>query len=1311
MTILRKFSIGIIDTSGLKYSHNSVETEFLPPAQTAIINIAESLFEFDFFVTVLNARRNSGLYNYVNYQPLESLNRRDYQFDIVISVDSVLPFDPNGDPIYQQIQRPDQLKILWSHSRDVVGGENLEKFIVNKNINQIFTVSDRHTNELINGLTDTRRMYEVLKNHVFQTRYGIRTGYTPDPVIYSYPTSLKNRKKSGLLFNYNDPDAAELLITEIFPRIQNSIADAELFISVDLTIPAFDRLYQQYNNQNSITFLTDAGYRSRISYLEQMVLSLYPSTEWSNQSQSLIENTYLNIPVLGFQTSSFAESIGEHAAYVIKNTADWDRSTLIERFTDQAVNIIQNIYRHQQTMYGCNLTKEILDWKSIALQWKQHFYHTFGSTLEGSEFDRCQWTNYRVNHILKKIWINSSEVQNLKPITDSQEIKYSPMTVAFVDLSGSSYDGSTLAKRGLGGSESAVISMARELAKIGFQITVFNACNEDDCRPGVYDNVEYLPLNLIVAQSSVYDVVISLRTPEIFANPEQFEFNFGNARRLPIEHYDLLKRAKLKVLWMHDTFSRGDELVQTMIENQQIDQVWTLSDFHRNYFLNCNHGSARNYSILKNHVWTTRNGINRYIESVDLTQKDPNLFVYNANLSKGLKPLLQDIWPRVRERIPEARLTVIGGYYELGAIFSQHQEKNKFESIVEPYREDPSITFTGIITQAEVAEIVHHASYFIYPCDLPETFSISAWESLALGTPLITCRFGALEETALENYSYLIDYPVKSNALFPYINEQEQIEKFVDLTVQAYQDQQLKEKQQVCQAIADIATWATVALEWKQHIYQYHGRYLSGSENRRVNYSLNRYQQLTKRKTVDNQAQLLPKLSYENRIVIITPFRNVGQYIEKCILSVAAQRYSNYHHYIINDSSEDNSSFLAQLVIQNLPEAIQNRFTFISRDRSYGAVYNQVDTIRKLDNNDIVILLDGDDYLANRADIFDLYNYLYHEGAEFTYGSIWSEADDIPLVAQTYSEFTKSSRQYRGERFNWYIPYTHLRTFRKYLINNVPDSDFQDNKNQWFRAGGDVAVFYNLIEQADPARIRPVHDIVYHYNDNLLTNDFRQNQEEQHRNAQMIVSGEYRNKIQKRILIAIPTARYIESATFKAIYDQILPKEYEVDFQYFYGYNVDQVRNLIASWAVNYDYLWAVDSDISFPKDTLQRLIDHDCDVVSAVYRQRIPGQTIIELYRSNDQGGVTNIPWDEIKGQGLVEIQACGFGCVLVKSNVLREIGYPQFQYYSAIDHEYTISEDVDFCRKARARGFRIWADTSILCDHHGSIIFGMNQ
>jgi glycosyltransferase involved in cell wall biosynthesis len=1307
----RKFSIGIIDTSNVKYSHSSVETELLPPAQTAIINMAESLFEFDFFVTVLNSGQRPRLHNYVNYQPIESLKQRDYQFDIVISVDSLVPFDPGGDSIYQQIQRSDQLKILWSHSSEIAAGENLEKFVVNRYIDQIFTVSDRHTNELINGLTGTRRMYETLKRRVFQTRYGVREGYKSDPVLYAYPGNYKNKKQESFSFNYNDVPAAEFLLTKIWPRIKAHNPLAELFMSVDLDNSSMRALFDQHNNQNSVIFKNEKSFNSRLSFNETIAVSLYPSVSWSNQIPYLLENISVNVPVIGFRSSSFFETIGEHASYIIDNHSDWTEEQLVEQFVKKTVDCVANRYLHQQVMYSCNLTKEILSWKSVALQWKQQICHTFGSQLEDKQKTECQWINHRTNAILSKTWVNTAETLSLSPVTQSTPVKYGNLTVAFVDLSGASYDGSTLSKRGLGGSESAVISIARELAKIGFQITVFNACDEDDCRPGVYDGVEYLPLNLICAQSMVYDVVVSLRTPEIFANEEQFNYNFGNARRLPLEHYDLLKKARLRVMWMHDTFSRGDNLVEKMLLNGQFDEVWTLSDFHRNYFLNCNHGQPRNYALLKNRVWTTRNGINKYIDSVNLTQKDPDLFVYNANLSKGLKPLLRDIWPRVREKIPSAKLVVIGGYYELGAVFNSHRAKDEFENVVDPYRNDSLITFTGIITQSAVADIVHKASFFIYPCDFPETFSISAWESLSLGTPLITCRFGALEETAIEQYSYLIDYPVTANTLFPDIDEQQQIEKFVDLTVAAHQNkEQLIQKQQVYQEIADIATWETVAFEWKQHIYQCHQKYLSDSENQRVQYSLNKYRRLTGRTSLDIKSNLLPKLSNENRIVVISPFRNANTH--ECILSLAAQRYSNYHQYIIDDCSDDDSAFMTQLVIQNLPEEIQNKITFIRREKSLGAVHNQVDIIRGLNNNDIVVLLDGDDYLANRADIFDFYNYLYSMGTEFTYGSIWSEADNIPLVAQTYSDYIKHNRSYREERFNWYIPYTHLRTFRKYLINNVPDSDFQDNKNQWFRAGGDVAVFYNLIEQADPARIRPVHDVVYHYNDNLQNNDFRQNQEEQYRNSQMIVLNEHRNKIQKRILIAVPTARYIEPATFKAIYDQKISKDYEVNFQYFYGYNVDQVRNLIASWAVNgYDYLWAVDSDISFASDTLQRLIDHDRDVVSAVYRQRIPGQTVVELYRNNDRGGVTNINWNEIKGQGLVEIQACGFGCVLIKSEVLKSIGYPQFQYHSALDHNDTVSEDVDFCRKATNKGFRIWADTNILCDHHGSIVFGMNQ
>lgn len=192
----------------------------------------------------------------------------------------------------------------------------------------------------------------------------------------------------------------------------------------------------------------------------------------------------------------------------------------------------------------------------------------------------------------------------------------------------------------------------------------------------------------------------------------------------------------------------------------------------------------------------------------------------------------------------------------------------------------------------------------------------------------------------------------------------------------------------------------------------------------------------------------------------------------------------------------------------------------------------------------------------------------------------------------------------------------------------------------------------------------------------------------------------------KNILIAVPTNKYIEPETFKAIYDLEVPAGYKTHFQFFYGYQIDQIRNLIAHWAEHYDYLFSVDSDISFKPDTLKKLLSYDKDVVSGLYIQRKPGNHILELY----QGG-TNVAYDTIRGKGLIEVDGCGFGCVLVKSEVIRKMGYPQFVYKSALDHKDTVSEDTYFCARAKSLGFKVWADTSILCEHIGSTKFIVDQ
>ena len=316
--------------------------------------------------------------------------------------------------------------------------------------------------------------------------------------------------------------------------------------------------------------------------------------------------------------------------------------------------------------------------------------------------------------------------------------------------------------------------------------------------------------------------------------------------------------------------------------------------------------------------------------------------------------------------------------------------------------------------------------------------------------------------------------------------------------------------------------------------------------------------------------------------------------------------------------------------------------------------------------------------------------------------------DSIPLISQPYPQTVRQNKTYRQHHFNWILPYTHLRTFKKHLLNSCEDAQFKDDAGQWYKAGGDGSVFYSLIEAADADKVKCLQDVVYNYNDVNPLNDYKVNGQEQNKNAREIVKM---STEKKRILIAIPTAKNIEPETYKSIYDLVVPEGYQTTFQYFYGYNIDQVRNLIADWVVKgYDYLFSVDSDISFAPDTLVKLLAHDKDLVSGLYIQRKPGLHILEIYEHNTRGGVSNVPYEKLKGRALVEIAGCGFGCALVKAEVMRKIGYPQFEYHSAIDHKNTVSEDVDFCRKARDKGFKIWADPSVLCSHTGSFTFNVD-
>jgi glycosyltransferase involved in cell wall biosynthesis len=79
-------------------------------------------------------------------------------------------------------------------------------------------------------------------------------------------------------------------------------------------------------------------------------------------------------------------------------------------------------------------------------------------------------------------------------------------------------------------------------------------------------------------------------------------------------------------------------------------------------------------------------------------------------------PLLEDIWPRIKAQLPQAHLTVIGGYYRFREGAEPDAQENTVAALAKRQDlKDLDVTFTGVIPQHEIAQILANAWMMLYP--------------------------------------------------------------------------------------------------------------------------------------------------------------------------------------------------------------------------------------------------------------------------------------------------------------------------------------------------------------------------------------------------------------------------------------------------------------------------------------------------------------------------------------------------------------------------------------------------------------------
>ena len=120
-----------------------------------------------------------------------------------------------------------------------------------------------------------------------------------------------------------------------------------------------------------------------------------------------------------------------------------------------------------------------------------------------------------------------------------------------------------------------------------------------------------------------------------------------------------------------------------------------------------------------------------------------------------------------------------------------------------------------------------------------------------------------------------------------------------------------------------------------------------------------------------------------------------------------------------------------------------------------------------------------------------------------------------------------------------------------------------------------------------------------------------------------------------------------------------------------------------------------IDSDMTFPQDMVQRLLAHDKDIVATnCARRRMPtGPTAQRTLPDGSRELIYTMP----DSTGLEEVESIGMGVMLIKRKVFESLSEPWFETPWRTDKRGYIGEDVFFCRKAAAAGFKIYIDHDV--------------
>jgi hypothetical protein len=199
----------------------------------------------------------------------------------------------------------------------------------------------------------------------------------------------------------------------------------------------------------------------------------------------------------------------------------------------------------------------------------------------------------------------------------------------------------------------------------------------------------------------------------------------------------------------------------------------------------------------------------------------------------------------------------------------------------------------------------------------------------------------------------------------------------------------------------------------------------------------------------------------------------------------------------------------------------------------------------------------------------------------------------------------------------------------------------------------------------------------------------------------------------KKIFVAVPTVGTIVDS--QAHFLRKAEKLYKDEIEFVYPDKC--VRRIFHDYARNAmveefletdcDAMWFLDSDITPPVHVFDLVTQHwdKWKLAGAPYPvfMQPPGydgpQVVFTVYKGSSEQGLHP---SRIPDSGTDFVDGIATGCLFIKREVFDALERPYFEFkYRQEDRHITEGEDIGFCKKVLAKGFKFFVDYSMVCGH----------